>query len=368
MLRILKLIEDVKDPRMSGKIKHNFGSIIFVTLCGILSGCESWGDIHDYCSVKRDWLQRYVDLSSGIPSEWTFRRIFTLLDPSFLEHLLRTHASEAVLQGKKSDQIAVDGKAVRGSKRQGMQCLHSVSAWCHENGLVLAEEQVNAKSNEITAIPLLLESLDLKDTTISIDAAGCQKSIAEMIRNKQGHFVLGLKRNQPNLYNAVNDYIRQQGENDDNRLYDAFDHSHGRSVRRRYFGYDLTSLPEAKEWRDARSVVAVETITSYNNDSERKTTAEWRYYLSSHTSNNRKIPEYIRNHWGIENKLHWILDVHLKEDNDQKAERKSVRSFALLKRIALNIVRTKDTLSKKSIKRKLKNAAWNNDYLLSLLI
>lgn len=113
---ILELIGDLKDPRMSGKVKHNFGSIIFVTLCGILSGCESWSDIHDYCCVKRDWLQQYVDLSRGIPSEWTFRRIFTLLDPSLLEHLLRTHASQTVLQGKKSDQIAVDGKAVRGSK------------------------------------------------------------------------------------------------------------------------------------------------------------------------------------------------------------------------------------------------------------
>ena len=366
-MRILELIGDLKDPRMGGKVKHNFGSIIFVTLCGILSGCESWADIHDYGSAKRDWLQQYVNLSRGLPSEWTFRRVFTLLDPSFLEHLLRTHASETVFQGKKSDQIAVDGKAVRGSKRQGMQCLHSVSAWCHENGLVLAEEQVNAKSNEITAIPLLLKSLDLKDTTISIDAVGCQKSIAEMIRNKRGHYVLGLKRNQLKLYQAVDNYIRQQGESANNRLYDAFDHSHGRSVRRRYFGYNLTSLPEAEGWRDAKSVVAVETIFSYNNDLERKVTAEWRYYLSSHKSDNKKIPEYIRNHWGIENKLHWILDVHLKEDSDQKAERKSVRSFALLKRIALNMVRTKDILSKKSIKRKLKNAAWDNDYLLSLL-
>ncbi len=286
---ILELIGDLKDPRMSGKVKHNFGSIIFVTLCGILSGCESWSDIHDYCCVKRDWLQQYVDLSRGIPSEWTFRRIFTLLDPSLLEHLLRSHASQTVLQGKKSDQISVDGKAVRGSKRQGIQCLYSVSAWCHENGLVLAEEQVNAKSNEITAIPLLLESLDLKDTTISIDAAGCQKSIAEIIRNKRGHYVLGLKRNQPKLYHAVDDYIRQQGESTHNRLYDAFDHSHGRCVRRRYFGYDLTSLPEAKEWRDAKSVVAVETISSCNNDPERKVKAEWRYYLSSHTSDNQKM-------------------------------------------------------------------------------
>jgi predicted transposase YbfD/YdcC len=126
-------------------------------------------------------------------------------------------------------------------------------------------------------------------------------------------------------------------------------------------------LPEIIPWRDAQSVVAVETISSRNNDPDLQVTAEWRYYLSSHKANNQKIPEYIRNHWGIENKLHWILDVHLKEDNDQKAERKSVRSFALLKRIALNIVRTKDTVPKRSVKRKLRNAAWDNNYLLFLL-
>jgi len=367
-MSVLDLIDDFPDPRMEGKVKHPLSSVIFVTLCGILSGCESWGDIKDYCETKLKWLEQYVDFKNGVPSEWTFRRVFTLLDPNFLETLLRTHAQDIVSKKIPSDQIAVDGKALCGSSRQGIKCLYSVTAWCHKNGLVLAETQVDKKSNEITAIPLLLNSLDLKGNTVSIDAAGCQKSIAQLIQEKKGDYVLGLKRNQLKLYQAIADHIQTTGESDDNRLHDSFDNSHGRCVRRRYFGYDIGKISEAKDWVGAKSVIAVETISSKDNDPERSVSAEWRYYLSSHSADNKKMPDYIRHHWGIENKLHWVLDVQLKEDDDQKSERKSTRSFALLRRVALNIVRSKDTTPKRSVKRKLKRAGWDNDYLLSLLI
>lgn len=367
-MSVLELIEELPDPRMEGKIKHNFSSIIFGTLCGILSGCESWSDIKDYCETKHKWLSIYVDFKNGVPSAWTFRRLFTLLDPVFLETLLRSHAAAIVSKQKTSDHIAVDGKALCGSARQGINCLHSVTAWCHENGLVLAETQVDKKSNEIKTLPLLLTSLDLKGNTVSIDAAGCQKSIARLIKDKKGEYVLGLKRNQPKLYKAIVDHIQTIGEKQGNCLHDSFDNSHGRSVRRRYFGHAIDNLPEAKDWIGAKSVIAVETIISKDNDPKRRVSAQWRYYLSSHKPGTAKIPDYIRNHWSIENKLHWVLDVHLKEDDDQKAERKSVRSFALLKRIALNIVRSKDQTPKRSLKRKLKRAGWDNDYLTSLLI
>lgn len=366
-MRLLELIEDLPDPRVQGKVKYNFGSLVFVTLCGILSGCESWSDISDYCVIKKDWLSKYVELPEDSPSEWTFRRVFTLLDPSFLEHLLKTHASEIVSSQKKSDQIAIDGKALRGSKREGISCLNSVSAWCHENGLVLGEEQVSEKSNEITAIPVLLEALDLKGTTVSIDAAGCQKSIVERIHEKKGHYVLGLKRNQKKLYEAVQALIVKKEITQERQLEDKFEDSHGRRVRRRYFGYNISHLPEIKGWCGAQTIVAVETISSRDNDPKQEVSAQWRYYLSSHKSDNDKLPAYIRHHWGIENKLHWVLDVHLKEDRDQKSERNSVRSFALLKRISLNILRTKDTTPKRGIRKKLKKAGWDQDYLLSIL-
>ena len=365
---ILELINLLPDPRMAGKVKHALSTVIFVTLCGILSGCESWTDIEHYCEIKKEWLEQYVEFKNGIPSAWTFRRIFTLLDPSKLEELLRSHAAAIVSQQRTSDHIAVDGKALRGSGKRGLPCLQSVTAWCHENGLVLAETQVEEKSNEIAALPALLDLLDLKGHTVSIDAAGCQKSIARLIREKKGHYVLGLKRNQRKLYEAMTEHINKVGETKATCLHDSFDDGHGRCVRRRYFGYNIEDLPEVQEWTGAKSVIAVETISSKKRDHEGRILPTWRYYLSSHPAKTEKIPDYIRHHWGIESKLHWILDVHLKEDDDQKAERKSARSFALLKRIALNVVRTKDTTPKRGMKRKIKRAGWDTDYLLSLLV
>jgi len=366
-MNILRTIEEIDDPRMLGKVQHNLSTIIFTALCAVLCGCDDWNLMHDYCKLKKDWLAKHVSFENGVPSSATFRRVFTLLNPNNVENLLRVHAAEIVGNNKISDQVALDGKALRGSKRLNTKCLYSVSAWCHENSLVLGEEQVESKSNEITAIPLLLESLDIKDNTVTIDAAGCQKDIVAKITEQKGNYVLGLKRNHLKLYEAVEKHILQVGENDSNRLYDAFDNGHGRRVRRSYFGYDVSALPEVSGWSSAKTVVAVETISSKKNDPKGISTAEWRYFLSNHECSDNRLPGYIRNHWGIENKLHWMLDVHMKEDDDKKAERKSARSFALLKRIVLNIVRTKDTTPKKSLRRKLKHPAWDDNYLLSML-
>jgi predicted transposase YbfD/YdcC len=366
---ILEFIEQLSDPRIEGKVKHSLKSILFGALCGVLSGCESWFDIADYCEAKHEWLSQYVSFPNGIPSGWTFRRVFTLLEPSQMEQLLRSHAEQIINNnGVETKQIAVDGKSIRGSDSKDFSCLHSVSAWCHENGLVLGESEVSSKSNEITAIPILLNSLALKGKTVSIDAAGCQKSIAKLIKEKEGDYVLGLKSNHPKLMQAAISLKKEQGEHSINCILDAFDEEHGRVVRRRYFGYDASSLPNIDKWLGAKSILAVETISSKSNDSAANVSAQWRYYLSSHTSNNKELPDYIRNHWSIENKLHWILDVHFKEDDDQKAERRSVRSFALLKRIALNIVRSKDTTPKRSMRRKLKRSAWDNQYLANILL
>lgn len=292
-------------------------SILFAALCGVLSGCESWFDIADYCEAKRDCLSKYVSFSNGIPSGWTFRRVFTLLDPSQMEHLLRSHAEQIISNNDTAtNQIAVDGKSIRGSDNKDFSCLHSDSAWCHENGLVLGESEVPSKSNEITAIPIILNSLIFKDKTVSIDAAGCQKSIASPIEEKKGDYVLGLKNNHPKLLQAAMALKKDKGENAIYRLLDAFDERHGRVVRRRYFRYDASCLPNIDKWSGAKSILAVETIPAKSNVSKSGVRTKWCYYLSSHTPNNKELPNYIRNHWGIENKLHWILDVHFKEDND----------------------------------------------------
>jgi len=371
-MQILDLIQEIDDPRLRGKVHHPLETIVFITLCAVLSGSDTWSDIELYGYGKKDWFSKYVNLDNGIPSEWTFRRFFTLLPADVMEGLLRQFSASVLHQsGLKSDQIAIDGKALCGSKRQDLACLHSVTAWCHENNLVLAETQTEEKSNEITAIPLLIESLEIKNTTITIDAAGCQKNIVKLITDKKGDYVLGLKRNHPKLFEAAKNLKETVGEHDHNRLHDKFDRGHGRLTRRRYFTYDAATLPNISDWAGAKSIIAVETISSKTNSE--KTSAEWRYYLSSHDSTNPKLPGYIRNHWGIENKLHWVLDVQMNEDDDQKAERQSTRSFALIKRIALNIVRAKvESLPKKkgkkmSVRSHLKKAGWDSAYLLLLM-
>jgi predicted transposase YbfD/YdcC len=178
-----------------------------------------------------------------------------------------------------------------------MQCfLQSVSAWCHENGLVLAERQVDAGSHEIKAIPLLLEHLDIKGNTISIDAAGCQKSVTKIIAEKKGYYVLGLKRNHPRLYSAIETAMQANGMNSNNLLHDDFDEGHARLVRRRYFGYEVSTLPKLEGFVGAKSVVAVKTISSKDNDPTCKVSTRWRYYLSNHQSTNRQLANYVRNH------------------------------------------------------------------------
>lgn len=277
-MNILKLISEMPDPRMKGKVVYKFSAIVFVVLCGILSGCESWSDIEDYCEAKKEWLGQYVDLKSGIPSKWTFRRVFTLLNPDHIELLLRDDAKEIVARKNPIDQIAVDGKTLRRSGRQDMQCLQSVRAWCHENGLVLAEQEVDVRSHETKTIPMLLEHIDIKGNTISIDAAGYQKPVTKIIVAKKGYYVLGLKRNHPKLYSAIEETVRRNGMSSSNLLHDEFDEGHARLVRRRYFGYDISALPELEGFVGAKSVVAVETISSKDNDSTRGISTRWRYY------------------------------------------------------------------------------------------
>jgi predicted transposase YbfD/YdcC len=353
----------IPDPRQDYKVKYSLTTLLFTTLCAVLCGCQSWLDISDFCDAKQAWLSKYVDLKSGIPSCWTFRRLFILLDPALIEKLL-LEITQLLLNNKPSDQIAIDGKQLRGSRRHNAKCLQSISAWCHDNGLVLAQTAVPEGSHESKAIPLLLEHLNLKETTISIDAAGCQPSLAQKIIEKKGNYMLALKKNQPKLYETAMNHIQDQPHLE-HLVQDGFDDSHGRSVRRRYFAYDIKSLPLSKSWPGLKTVLAVESICSTKRT---PVTSQWRYYLSSHNVDHPKLTSYIRHHWGIENKLHWILDVQLNEDRDQKTERRSAKAFSTLRRIALNIVKVKDQTKKRSTRRKMLMASWSEESLIKLLL
>ena len=362
-MSLLEILSFIPDPRQDYKIKYSLTTLLFTTLCAVLCGCQTWLDVSDFCEAKRSWLGQYVTLNQRLPSCWTFRRLFILLEPSLIEQLL-LDVSDLLLKDKVSDQIAIDGKSQRGSRRHDIRCLHSISAWCHEHGLVLAQTAVPEGSHESKAIPYLLEQLNLKETTISIDAAGCQPSLAQAVVEKEGNYVLALKKNQPKTYAAMMQHIQDQ-PSCDHLIQDGWDDTHGRSVRRRYFAYDIRSLSLSTSWPGLKTVLAVESIRSTKCT---PVTSQWRYYLSSHNVNHPKLAHYIRHHWGIENKLHWVLDVQLKEDGDQKTERRSAKAFATLRRIALNIVKTKDQTPKRSTRRKMLRASWCEDSLLKLLL
>ena len=365
---LLGFISDVPDFRDNKKVAHPLINIIFITFCAVLCRAESWCDVHDFGEAKKDWLSKHIDLSEGIPSELTFRRVFILLAPEHLEQLMITLASWLV-NGKTEGQIAIDGKTLRGSMNKEHKAVHSVSAWSVDNGIVLAELATSEKSNEITAIPALLKLLKLSGCTVSIDAMGCQKNITEEIIDKKGHYLIGLKENQPKLHQKIETILQEKAINAEHCLRDYFDNGHGRETRRRYFSYDISGIEEAEKWVGLKTAVAVETITTRSN---RPVQAEWRYYITSHKHTHQQLPDYIRHHWGIENKLHWVLDVNLGEDSDKKIERNSAKAFAVLKRIALNVVRSRNDDNKikgkkRSLRGKLKRAGWDNNYLLSLL-
>ena len=360
---ILDYLAFIPDPREDYKVKYPLPTLLFTTLCAVLCGCQSWLDVADFCEAKQEWLSKHVDLSMGVPSCWTFRRLFILLEPALIEKLLM-EISSCLLGNKKSDQIAIDGKSLRGSRRHDAKCLQSVTAWCHEHGLVLASKAVEEGSHESKTIPLLLTLLNLKDTTVTIDAAGCQVSIAETIITKKGQYVLALKKNQPKLYKAVTEFMKEHCEKPAYLIEDGFDDRHGRCVRRRYFAADIRHLSLTETWPHLKTAIAVETITGTKRT---PVTAQWRYYLSSHSKNNPKLAQYVRHHWGIENTLHWVLDVQMNEDHDSKTERRSAKAFATLRRIALNIVKTKDQTKKRSTRRKMLRASWCEDSLIKLL-
>ena len=365
-MKILERISQIKDPRMIGKIQYSLDSILFSTLCAVISGAQSFEDIKDYWVTKKSWLDNFTP-TPHIPSSDTIRRVFTLLEPSCLEELLISHAREVLSNGQVCDQICLDGKVLKGSIDKSRKALASLSAFCPSNKVVLSEKQVNRGKAEMSSLPYLLETLNLKGHTVTVDAAGAYQQIIETIREKKAEYVIGLKANQPKAYKAVTAHFESLKNQIDYKIADGFDESHGRLIRRRYFAFPVKTIEQVQGFSGIKSIVAVETISSFDKDVTRKVTAHWRYYISSHKHTNIKLAQYIRSHWAIENSLHWVLDVHLKEDDDCKKQAQTVRCFALLKRIVLNLVRANSFEKKISLRRQLNKASWNNDYLLSLL-
>ncbi|MFL5284488.1 MAG: ISAs1 family transposase [Rhodopila sp.] len=331
---------------------------------------ESWCDIALYGRSKLAWLRTFLELPNGIPSHDTFRRVFMLIDPDAFEAGFTAWVSSLVA-GFEREVVAIDGKTLRRSFDHGREQLplHLVSAWASGQGLVLGQRCVDGKSNEITAIPALLEQLALQNSIVTLDAMGCQRAIAEQILARGGDYVLALKANHPTAYAAVAAHFEQHCFRPGavcRADCDAFDDTHGRLVRRRVFASTKAAdLDAPKDWPGLHTVLAVEAIRSANGTPKVET--EIRYFLSSCRDDPAILGKVVRTHWAIENRLHWVLDVTFREDDSRVRDHRAARNFAILRKVAINLV-SRDRSAKASMRARRKKAAWNDSYMRQLLV
>jgi predicted transposase YbfD/YdcC len=358
----LKYFAELRDPRVERNREHLLEEVLLIAIAAVLSGAESWNDIADYGEAKLEWLKTFLTLPSGIPSHDTFNRVFAALDPEQLERGFVAWVS-SIAKLTAGEVVAIDGKALCGTREPGSKAIvHMVSAWAESNGLVLAQRKVDEKSNEITAIPKLLDALELSRTVVTIDAMGCQRSIAEKIVQKKADYILAVKENQGNLLDGIKDSFQMLPAA---AVAEEIDCGHGRvETRRCSVIADLSLVEKASEWPSLQGLVRIQAERHHK--ATGKTERETRFYITSLQVDAERLNRAIRQHWGIENKLHWALDVSFGEDLDRKRAGNAAQNFSLLNRIALNLLR-QDKTCKLGIKGKRLQAGWDNDYMLQLL-
>lgn len=365
----LTVFSGIADPRGSNA-SHPLSSVLFIALCAVISGAESWEDIELYGQSKQEWLLSLLPLPHGLPSDDTYRRVFSMLSPEAFETAFECWIqSLATYLG--GDVIPIDGKRIRGAFRCGSEnVIHQVSAWSCRHQLVLAQVSTDDKSNEITAIPELLKLLDIEGATITLDAMGTQKAIAAQIIDQKGDYLLALKGNHEHLHEAAKEYFAylETPTGQQQRLpadfYESVDKGHGRLEHRRcWVVREIDWLDERADWKGLCSLVKLESVRERLATGECST--ETRYYLSSLQESAQLIEEKIRSHWSIENKLHWVLDVSFREDASAIHDKNAAQNFSLLRKIALILL--KQDASKGSIKGKRKKAGWDDNFLLQAI-
>jgi predicted transposase YbfD/YdcC len=351
-------LENVVDPRIDRNKRHKLVDILVIALCGFLAGCEGWVDVELFGISRRRWLENFLELPHGIPSHDTFGRVFALLDPEQLVRVLRqfVRAMTGSLQG---EAVAIDGKTLRrsGNTTTGKDALHLVNAWATERGVVLGQVATADHSNEITAIPVLLQLLDVRGATVTIDAMGCQKEIARQVCAQGGDYVLAVKGNQKTLEEAVEFRMGRGHSNVPRWKLTTREESHGRKERRTY---TAMAAPAAvrRHWPDAQSIVRV----CRESTSQGKKSTEVRNFISSLPPQVERLASLIRGHWGIENRLHWSLDVTFNEDQSRIRQGHAAENAALLRRLTLSILK-QDTRYSNSLRCKRLRAAWETSAL-----
>jgi len=357
----LQFFAGLNDPRVERTKDHLLGDIIFITIAAVLCGAESWYDIEEFGYSKEEWLKQHLKLPNGIPTHDTFNRVFAALDPNELSKCF-LEWTQFASRKTEGEVISIDGKTIRGTHSQDRKYLvHMVSAWASINNLVLGQVKVDDKSNEITAIPSLLEVLAIKGCIVTIDAMGCQKTIASAIIDKEADYILAVKGNQGELHEQVQESFRFIQAN---QTVQQTDLGHGRVEKRTCSVIrDLSMVDQRDQWKGLQSIIKIDAERFIKSSGE--TQRETRYYISSLKTDAAQLNEKIRDHWKIENSLHWILDVAFHEDQSQKRAGYAAQNFSVINRIALNLL--KNDTHKGSIKGKRLKSAWNNEYLEHIL-
>jgi predicted transposase YbfD/YdcC len=362
---IKKHFRRLKDPRVVGRSDHLLVDIIVMAICGVIANCDDWPDIVLFAQRHVGWFKRFLKLPAGIPSHDTFERVFAKLEPRAFERCCLSWL-RAVAELVGLGHIAIDGKTLCGSANSKLAPLHLVSAWATQANLTLGEVAVAGKSNEITAIPLLLELLDLRGALVSIDAMGCQKEIARKIVAGGGDYVLAVKGNQDHLLEDVQATMTRALDGDlpaDAVLqHSTTEEGHGRHERRSYvIVHDVKGIRDRHAWPELKAVV----MCCSERTVKGQTTTEVRYYIGSRKMGARKYAQVLRGHWSIENNLHWQLDISFGEDASRIQQRHAAANFALLRKMALSLL--KQNPRKDSIARKRKAASWDFDFLVEIL-
>jgi len=364
---LLEHLSVVPDPRET--CLHSLSDILSIAILAVICGADTWVDIELWGKSRKDWLTGFLTLKHGIPSHDTFGRVFAQLDPEALAQTFATWTA-AVATATAGQVIAVDGKALRHSfdTAAGKASIHMVSAWACTNHLVLGQLACEEKSNEITAIPKLLALLDITDCIVTIDAMGCQKAIAQTIRDHGGDYLLAVKENQPTLYLGIQSFffeaIGSDFEGRDVERFEEVEWNRGREESRQVWVCPVEpGYFTASDWEGLSRIVAVRSVR----ETKKGTSEEWRYYITSVASGDaRQIAHAIRSHWQIENSLHWVMDVAFREDDSRVRIGHAAENFSRLRQMTLNLLK-QDKKTKAGIKAKRKKAGWNDAYLLEVL-
>lgn len=374
--RIMELFEEIPDPRRpGGNIQHKLVDLLVIILLGVICGCETWIEIEDYAHAKYEWLKTILELPGGVPSNDTYRRLMTRMLPQKLEEAYRQWVLPYV-GGCIGKHIVIDGKTICTASNYRLSNeetpegkLHIISAWVREDGISLGQIKTDEKSNEITAIPKMLDTLDVKGAVVTIDAMGCQVDIAEKIIDREANYLLALKKNQLNLYESVEEYFKwartEPIEKKQLKEYSYEEHEHGRHVYRTVeVCNDVSWIETVREWKRLSSIVCV----TRKGEREGRQTEETAYYISSREWEADEVAKHIQGHWTIENNLHWSLDAAFNEDSSKIHLGYSAENLSVIRKIAQKLLKAETTFKGGSIRRKARRVALLNDYAEKVLM